>query len=85
MLITLSKRPFTVILNILVLNKSMAIFEVIGCLTVFIGVIVAITYGTNKSDNHKWEKIDGSKILRYPPTKAVPAIASKQKIINNMK
>jgi len=55
--------PFTVILNILVLNKSMAIFEVIGCLTVFIGVIVAITYGTNKSDNHKWEKIDGSKNL----------------------
>ena len=55
--------PFTVILNILVLNKSMEIYEVIGCLVVFIGVIVAIAYGTNKSDNHKWEKIDGSKNL----------------------
>ena len=52
--------PFTVILNILVLNKSMTIYEIVGCLTVFIGVIVAIIYGTSKSNDHRWEKIEGS-------------------------
>ena len=52
--------PFTVILNIFVLNKNMAIYEILGCLIVFIGVIIAILYGTSKSNAHRWEKIEGS-------------------------
>ena len=52
--------PFTVILNIFVLNKNMAIYEILGCLIVFIGVIIAIVYGTSKSNDHRWEKIEGS-------------------------
>ena len=52
--------PFTVILNIFVLNKSMTIYEILGCLIVFIGVIIAIIYGTSKSNEHRWEKIEGS-------------------------
>ena len=52
--------PFTVILNIFVLNNSMTIFEILGCLIVFIGVIIAIIYGTSKSNEHRWEKIEGS-------------------------
>ena len=52
--------PFTVILNIFVLNKNMAIYEILGCLIVFIGVIIAIVYGTSKSNDHRWEKIECS-------------------------
>ena len=52
--------PFTVILNIFVLNKNMAIHEILGCLVIFIGVIIAIIYGTGKLNDHRWEKIEGS-------------------------
>ena len=52
--------PFTVILNIFILQQKMSIIEVIGCLFVFIGVIIAIIYGRSKSNEHRWEKIDGS-------------------------
>jgi len=52
--------PFTVILNILILQQRMTIFEIIGCFIVFIGVIIAIIYGTSKSNEHRWEKIEGS-------------------------
>ena len=34
--------PFTIILNILILNEKMDIFEFMGCLFVFIGVVIAI-------------------------------------------
>ena len=40
--------PFTVILNIFVLNKNMAIYEILGCLIVFIGVIIVQLVQTNK-------------------------------------
>tara|TARA_Y100000590_G_scaffold235285_1_gene264919 strand:+ start:481 stop:1377 length:897 start_codon:yes stop_codon:yes gene_type:complete len=52
--------PFTVILNIFVLKQQMSIEEIIGCFLVFIGVIVAIIYGTSKNNLHRWEKIEGS-------------------------
>tara|TARA_Y100000590_G_scaffold376307_1_gene441765 strand:- start:90 stop:983 length:894 start_codon:yes stop_codon:yes gene_type:complete len=52
--------PFTVILNIFILQQKMSITEIIGCLFVFIGVIIAIMYGTSKSNEHRWEKIEGS-------------------------
>ena len=38
----------------------MEILEILGCLTVFIGVIIAIAYGTSKTNEHRWEKIEGS-------------------------
>ena len=40
--------PFTIILNIIVLKNLMQIIEIIGCLIVFIGVVIAISYGENK-------------------------------------
>ena len=52
--------PFTIILNILILNQKMTLLEILGCLIVFIGVIIAITYGTNKKNIHRWEVIEGS-------------------------
>ena len=52
--------PFTVILNIIVLKNLMQIIEIIGCLIVFIGVVIAISYGENKKNIHRWEIIEGS-------------------------
>ena len=52
--------PFTVILNLFILKQKMEILEILGCLTVFIGVIIAIAYGTSKTNEHRWEKIEGS-------------------------
>ena len=52
--------PFTVILNIIVLKNLMQIIEIIGCLIVFIGVVIAISYGENKKNIHRWEVIEGS-------------------------
>ena len=55
--------PFTILLNIFFLKQNMTIIELIGCFTVFIGVIIAIAYGTNKENSHKWESIEGSLYL----------------------
>jgi len=52
--------PFTVILNVLILLQKMTIPEIFGCIMVFIGVVIAITYGNNSSNNHRWEIIEGS-------------------------
>ena len=52
--------PFTVILNIFILQQKMTIMQIIGCSVVFIGVVIAIVYGTSKTNEHKWEKIEGS-------------------------
>ena len=52
--------PFTVILNILILQQKMNLSEIVGCIIVFIGVVIAIAYGSNKLNNHRWEKIEGS-------------------------
>ena len=52
--------PFTIILNILILKEKMNLFEFIGCIFVFMGVIIAIAFGTIKNNQHRWEKIEGS-------------------------
>ena len=52
--------PFTVILNILILKQKMNFFEIIGCIAVFLGVVVAITYGSSRNNYHRWELIEGS-------------------------
>ena len=52
--------PFTIILNIIILNEQINLLEFSGCLFVFIGVVVAITYGSKKNNQHRWEKIEGS-------------------------
>ena len=52
--------PFTVILNILALQQKMSLIEISGCILVFIGVVVAISYGNSKNNNHRWELIEGS-------------------------
>ncbi len=52
--------PFTIILNIIILKNLMQIIEIIGCLIVFIGVVIAISYGENKKNIHRWEIIEGS-------------------------
>ena len=51
---------FTIILNIIILKNLMQIIEIIGCLIVFIGVVIAISYGENKKNIHRWEIIEGS-------------------------
>ena len=51
--------PFTIILNIIILNEQMNLLEFSGCLFVFMGVVIAIAYGTKKNE-HRWEKVEGS-------------------------
>ena len=55
--------PFTVFLNIFFLKIEMSSINLIGCLIVFIGVVIAIAYGSSKNTNHRWEKIQGSLIV----------------------
>ncbi len=52
--------PFTVILNIIFLNEIMSIINLIGCFTVFFGVVIAISYGNSKDSNHRWEIVEGN-------------------------
>ena len=52
--------PFTIILNIIFLNHNMNILNFFGCFIVFFGVVIAITYGSDVNDKHRWEKIEGS-------------------------
>ena len=53
--------PFTIILNIVVLQKNMNFIEIFGCVLVFLGVVIAITYGDSKNKNyHRWELMQGS-------------------------
>ena len=55
--------PFTVVLNIIFLKQIMSFNQLIGCFIVFIGVVIAISYGDASNKNHKWEKIVGSLYL----------------------
>ena len=55
--------PFTVLLNIFILNKEMSSINLIGCFIVFLGVIIAIIYGSSSNNLHRWEKIEGSIIV----------------------
>ena len=52
--------PFTVILNIIFLNEIMSTINLIGCIIVFFGVVVAIAYGNSKDKNHRWEIVEGN-------------------------
>ena len=52
--------PFTVILNIIFLNEIMSTINLIGCIIVFCGVVVAIAYGNSKDKNHRWELVEGN-------------------------
>ena len=52
--------PFTVILNIIFLNEIMSTINLIGCIIVFCGVVVAIAYGNSKDKKHRWEVVEGN-------------------------
>ena len=52
--------PFTVLLNIFFLKEIMSFINLIGCFSVFIGVVIAISYGSSNNNEHRWEKIEGS-------------------------
>ena len=52
--------PFTVILNIFFLNKIMSLINLVGCIIVFFGVVVAIAYGNSRDKNHRWELVEGN-------------------------
>ena len=52
--------PFTVLLNIVLLNEVMSLLHLIGCIGVFCGVVIAIMYGKTKNNEHRWEMIEGS-------------------------
>ena len=55
--------PFTVILNIIFLNEIMSVVNLMGCIIVFFGVVVAIAYGNSKDKNHRWEVVEGNLYL----------------------
>ena len=52
--------PFTVILNIIFLNEIMSVINLIGCITVFFGVVIAIAYGNSRDSTHRWEVVEGN-------------------------
>ena len=54
--------PFTVLLNIFFLEKKMSNINLLGCLIVFFGVIIAIAYGSAKN-KHRWETVQGSLLI----------------------
>ena len=55
--------PFTVILNIFFLNEIMSLMNLLGCIMVFFGVVVAIAYGNSRDQNHRWEIVEGNLFL----------------------
>ena len=55
--------PFTVILNIFFLNERMSLINLLGCIMVFFGVVVAIAYGNSRDKNHRWEIVEGNLFL----------------------
>ena len=55
--------PFTVLLNIFFLGENMSLINLIGCFIVFIGVVIAIAYGSSNNNNHRWEKIEGLLVI----------------------
>ena len=55
--------PFTVILNIFFLNEVMPLINLLGCIMVFFGVVVAIAYGNSRDKNHRWEIVEGNLFL----------------------
>ena len=55
--------PFTVFLNIFYLNQQMSLINLLGCFIVFIGVVIAISYGSSSKNNHRWETVEGSLIV----------------------
>tara|TARA_B110000196_G_C21131552_1_gene658723 strand:+ start:1454 stop:1999 length:546 start_codon:yes stop_codon:yes gene_type:complete len=38
----------------------MSLINLWGCFIVFIGVVIAIAYGSSNNNDHRWEKIEGS-------------------------
>ena len=52
--------PFTVILNIFFLEENMTLLSILGCFTVFFGVVIAIAYGSDNDNDHRWEVVEGS-------------------------
>ena len=55
--------PFTVLLNIFFLKERMSFINIIGCFVVFMGVVIAVAFGSNKRLNHRWETVQGSIIV----------------------
>jgi drug/metabolite transporter (DMT)-like permease len=55
--------PFTVLLNIFFLNEQMSFINLFGCFIVFIGVVIAIAYGSSANNIHRWEKVEGSLVV----------------------
>ena len=55
--------PFTVILNIIFLNEIMSLVNLIGCIIVFFGVVIAIAYVNSRDKNHRWELVEGNLYL----------------------
>ena len=41
----------------------MSFINLLGCFIVFVGVIIAIAYGSNNSSDHRWEKVEGPIII----------------------
>lgn len=54
-----SNAPFTVILTWLILEETLNLPAIIGCILVAAGVVIAIVYGKRRDQLHVWESIQG--------------------------
>lgn len=55
--------PMTAIISFLAFGEKLSPAQIIGCSIVFLGVILAIVYGTTADQKHQWEQVKGSAAL----------------------
>ncbi len=52
--------PLTIILGYLFLQERIGVIPLLGCTSVFAGVTLAIMFGNNGKQKHRWESVRGS-------------------------
>lgn len=52
--------PMTVLLGLVLLGETLNLWQVGGCALVFIGVVLAIAFGTHAQRADRWDEIQGS-------------------------
>ncbi|MFW2364844.1 MAG: DMT family transporter [Desulforhopalus sp.] len=55
--------PFTVIIGYFSLGEILPVTTVIGCLLIMVGVFLAVFYGTRSTQQHDFEKVQGSIVV----------------------
>ncbi len=52
--------PMAAGISFLVFGETLSLWQLAGCVTVLLGVLLAIVFGTTANQNHHWEQVTGS-------------------------